>query len=173
MKSAAFSLLGVVLACGLAMPAQARDITGKVVAVYLEPVTVNTKVMDKVSVSVRDCTTGQWETASYSPGYVSDDNSLGFLYNNLANAARSMVTKNQFMSSVSGHVTLAVNENKVIQKTTFWGYNWECGQDLDSGRGSAAPMGNSVAPAQSAQPQPTAKPTGAGAALNTFRRFGF
>jgi hypothetical protein len=165
-------LLGIILAYGFMMPAQARDITGKVMAVYLEPVTVNTKVMDKVSVSVKDCATGQWETASYSPGYVSDDNSLGFLYNNLANAARSMATRNQFMNSVSGHVMLSVNENKVIQKTTFWGYNWECGQDLDSGRPSASPVGN-TSPVQTAQPQPAAKPTGAGAAMNTFRRFGF
>jgi len=154
----------------LMLPALARDITGKVVAVYLEPVTVNSKVMDKVSVSVKSCATGQWETVSYSPGYVSDDNSLGYLYNNLANAARSMVTKNQYMSSVSGHVTLAVNEQNVVQKTTFWGYNWECGQDAEGHASTGGAM--NTAPSTQ-QPQQGAKPVRSDSNLAPFHRFGF
>jgi hypothetical protein len=172
LKKSIFSLAGMALLCGviagMALPAIARDVTGKVTAVYHEPVVVNNKTLDKVSVSVNNCATGQWETFAYSPGAVSDDNSLGFLFNDLANAARSMATKNQYMNSVSGHVTLAVNEQNMVQRTTFWGYNWECGKDLDAG----APM----SPASGAKPSTTAPQTGKPAAtpnpLGGLRKFG-
>ena len=170
MRKVGFSLLGGLLACGMILPAVARDVSGKVVAVYLEPVTVNNKVLDKVSVSMKNCASGQWETFAYSPGYVSDENSLGYLYNNLANAARSMVTKNQYMNSVSGHVTLVVNEQKAIQKTTFWGYNWECGQDVE-GKASAVPANGSVTP--TAPLQPKAQPAPLSTPLGRFQKYGF
>ncbi len=164
MKKIAPTLLGVMLACNLCMPAIARDITGKVMAVYHEPVVVNAKTLDKVSVSVNNCATNQWETASYSPGSVSDDNNLGFLFNDLANAARSVAMKNQFMNSVSGHVTLSVNEQNTIQKTMFWGYNWECGQDLE---GKSAPAGGvRTTPAAPVQQKPASP-------ANPLRKFGF
>jgi hypothetical protein len=169
-----FSLLGGILACGLVLPAVARDVNGKVMAVYLEPVTINNKVMDKVSVSVKNCTSGQWETFAYSPGSVSDDNSLGYLYNHLANAARSVVTKNQFMNSVSGHVTLAVNEQNVIQKTTFWGYNWECGQDVE-GKAASNPAGggSTVNTAPSSATPAHTQPSAPSNPLGKIRKFGF
>jgi len=170
LKKFAWVRLGISAVCLLLAAAQAKDITGKVVAVYHEPVTVNGKTLDKVSVSLSNCATGQWETFSYSPGGVSDDNSLGFLYRDLANAGRSMVSKSQYMTSVSGHATLVVNEQNVIQKTTFWGYNWECGKDIE-GKPSAA-----SAPAGGGATTPAAQPAGGGGAANPlgkFKKLGF
>jgi hypothetical protein len=163
----AISLLGIMLASGFALPASARDISGKVVAVYEEPVTLNAKTWDKVSVTVNNCATNQWETVSYSPGNIADDNSLGFLFNDLANAARSMVSKTQYMNSVSGHVTLTVNEQNVVQKTMFWGYNWECGQDIDGRTATTSPSAGGTAPSTAPASQAPSNP------MNKFRKFGF
>lgn len=176
LKKIACSLLGMALVCGATLPAAARDITGKVVAVFHEPVVVNAKTLDKVSVTVNSCASGQWETFSYSPGVVSDDNSLGFLFTDLANSARLMVSKSQYMNTVSGHVTLAVNEQNVVQRTTFWGYNWECGRDLDAGPAPAGqPMGgmNNNRPAATTTTQPAQQPKPSINPLGGFRNFGF
>lgn len=125
---------------------QAKEVMGKVMAVYHEPVVVNTKIMDKVSVTVASCPSGKFETVSYNPGSVSDDNSLGFLFTHLTMSARSTVQKNQYMNMVSGHASFDVNDNNVIQKTTFWGYNWECGRNLD---GAPPSSGASATPSTS------------------------
>lgn len=156
-----------------ATSANAADITGKVMGVFHEPVNVNNKWMDKVSVVVASCANpSQWVKAFYSPGAVSEDNALGFLYRDQANAARAMVMKNQYMNSINGHVTLSLNEQNQIMKTTFWGYNWECGKDV-SAPGSGASAYGGGASAQPAQ-QPAKPPaSGAGAAINPLKRFGF
>ena len=172
MKKIAFACLGIMLAGSLVLSASARDITGKVIAVYHEPVVVNTKTLDKVSVTVNSCASGQWETYSYSPGLVSDDNSLGFLYRDLTNAGRLAVMKNQFMNMVSGHVTLAVNDQNTIVKTTFWGYNWECGRNIDG------PPASGGAPVQGGgRAQATPPPQNSGSAppnaFGALKRLGF
>lgn len=151
------------------LQAEARELMGKVMAVYHEPVTVNNKVMDKVSVTVAACGNEKLETVSYSPGYVSDDNSLGYLYNHLAVAARTTSQKNQYMNSVGGHVTLALNDtSNVIQKTTFWAYNWECGRNLDAAGVAGQPATPATPPYAGAPP---AKPQGGGGYIKN--RFGF
>ena len=126
-------VLGLLCLSLLLAPAEARDITGKVMAVYHEKVNVNNNWLDKVSVTISNCNpAGQLETFAYSPGSLSDNNSLGSLYGQLVGSAHAMTMKTPFMSSVSGHVTLSANEHNTIQKTTFWGYNWECGKNLDA-----------------------------------------
>jgi hypothetical protein len=128
--------------------ADAREITGKVVAVFVEPVTVNTKVLDKVSVTVAACPSGKYETVVYSPGNVSDDNSLGFLFEHQVNSARAAITKNQYMNMVSGHATFVVPDNgTTVQKTTFWGYNWECGVNVGGTPGAGTPATGQSQPA--------------------------
>jgi len=176
-QSLAAGLLCALMATTLSAPmlsVQAADVTGKVVAVYHEPVLVNTRWMDKVSVTLDNCATpGQFATFSYTPGTVSEDNALDFLFRDLANAARTTVTKNQYMTIVGGHATLSVNDQKTIQKTTFWGHNWECGRNVSAGGG--APYGSSNAsPAPQTQQQPApqggAKPK---IGVPSLGRFGF
>ena len=164
-------LLASALVLTLVPLAEAKEVTGKVLAVYYEPVTINNKVFDKVSVTVQACQPSPTPlvTAYYLPGSVSDDNSLGYLFNHHAIAARSNVMKNQYMNSVSGHVTLVINDQtQAIQKTTFWGYNWECGRDIEPGNrmpGITTPGSRNIAPA------PTASPSGG--SFNPLKRFGF
>ncbi|MBY0405807.1 MAG: hypothetical protein K2X66_18030 [Cyanobacteria bacterium] len=131
---------------GLVAPGvSAKDITGKVVGVFYEPVVVNAKTFDKVSVTVSACPTGKFETVSFPVGSVSDDNSLGALFNHSVQSARHAVSKSQYMTSVGGHASFLTNDANVVQKSTFWGYNWECGQNLDQpGGGSNMPNRGNV-----------------------------
>lgn len=162
------------------VPVWASDVTGKVVAVYHESVQVNQKWLDKVSVTIDTCAPnqvpgGQFATFSYSPGAVADDNALGFLFRDHANAARQTISKNQYMTVVGGHVTLAVNDqNKQIQKTTFWGHNWECGRNVGGSTASATGAGGGAgyqAPAAApATQQPASKPK---IGVPSLGRFGF
>lgn len=165
----------------VSLPAQSAEWTGKVLAVYHEPVNVNNTWLDKVSVTLAPCSApNTLATAWYSPASLSDDTQLGFLYRNLVNAARSVVMKNQFMNSVNGHVTLMVDDtDKHITKTTFWGYNWECGRDVNAPGASAssgASPGVSASPAtkppadSSAQPFRKSVP---GVGIPGIGRFGF
>ena len=168
LRTVVWGVFALLFLPGLA--AEGREVSGKVVAVYHEPVTVNAKVLDKVSVTVdASCASpSRYETVSYAPGAVSEDNHLGFLFRDLAVAARGMVQKNQFMNSVSGHVTLQVNEQNTVQKTTFWGYNWECGRNIDNSPatpGMQAPQGYQAPQQQT--PPPAGNPAG-----NMLRRFG-
>jgi hypothetical protein len=149
-------LLGLCLSGVVSIPhSEAKEVTGKVLAVYHEPITLNNKVFDKVSVTVHACSPSptQLVTASYAPGSVSDDNSLGYLFNHQAIAARSSSSRNQFMNSVSGHITLLINDQtQLIEKTTFWGYNWECGRNIE--KATTAPTGSTYQP-----PKGTAAPS--------------
>ena len=170
------SLIAGLLMLGFSQQmAAAAEVTGKVVAVYHEPVQINApntppKWADKVSVTVDNCATpGQFVTASYTPGSVSDDNALGFLFRDLANAARTNITKNQYLTMVSGHVTLNVNDQRVIQKTTFWGYNWECGRNVSGGGGAVGSAAPSASPASQPAPQ-SGKPK---VGIPSLGRFGF
>ena len=132
MKRVSFALLALLCLSMPGVSAQAREISGKVLAVFHESVSVNNRWLDKISVTINSCNpAGQWETVSYSPGVLSNENSLGFLYGEMAGAAHSVVMKTPYLNSVSGYVTLAVNDQNVVQKTTFWGYNWECGRNVD------------------------------------------
>lgn len=172
-QSLAAGLLCALLATTVSAPHQsawAADVTGKVVAVYHEPVQVNAKWMDKVSVTLDNCATpGQYATFSYVPGAVSEDNALDFLFRDLANAARTTVTKNQYMNIVGGHATLSVNDQKVIQKTTLWGHNWECGRNISAGGGAAA----NATPTPGAQTQQPAQGGKAKIGVPALGRFGF
>ena len=94
-------------------------------------------------------------------------------------AAKANVTRNQWMTMVNGHVTLQFNDtNRHVSKTTFWGYNWECGKNLETmAGGGPGTGGNSAAPAQTApaQSQPARKAPGFGVpgVPNPLGRFGF
>ncbi len=156
----------------LAPASHAADYTGKVVAIFHEPVVLQQKTYDKVSVTVHDCKTNQFVTGHYSPGHVSDSNAPGSLFRNTGNAARANTTKNQYMQLVNGHATLTLNDtSKEITKTTLWGYNWECGNNLS--QGSVASTGGGMPAAggdSSASPQAT--PAAAPASKNPIKRFG-
>ncbi len=158
-------IAGLALAVGITSAALAKEVSGKVVAVYYEPVTVNNKTMDKISATVQSCGTGQFETVTYTPGAVSDDNSLGYLFTHLANHARSTSTRNQYMNAVQGYATFVTTDQNVVQKTTFWGYNWECGRNLDGsapapGGGASASPGQAPASTGSPGSKPAASPFG-------------
>lgn len=177
---------GLACACALTTPALAYEVSGKVLAVYHEPVTINTKVLDKVSVTISSCNpAGQLETLSYPAGVVSDDNSLGFIYSQLATASHTPNVKTPYMNMVNGYVTLVVNDAKVVQKTTFWGYNWECGKNIDTatqalpggmpnpGMNPGMPGGGVVPPTQQV-PQTQQLPTGLPTNVrDVLRQFGF
>jgi hypothetical protein len=156
----------VLPACLLPAVAQAREISGKVVAVFTEPVTINQKVLDKVSVTVASCPTGKYETVVYSPGSVSEDNALGFLFEHSVQHGRAAVTKNQFMNMVNGHMTFTVPDNgTTVQKAVFWGANWECGVNVSGAPGAGASNGGMQPPASGNQSKP---PAGGGG--NPFMR---
>ncbi|MGE0201632.1 MAG: hypothetical protein AB7P76_11765 [Candidatus Melainabacteria bacterium] len=163
------TLLSVLMLCCICCAGgfrvNAAEYTGKILAVYHEPVKVNTTWLDKVSVTLDNCAApGQLVTVSYAPGGISEENHLGFIYRDLLQAARSVTMKNQFMNMVNGHVTVVADDTtKVVSKTTFWGYNWECGRNLDAGAAvGAAPQGGMGAaqqmPASAAQTQPAKRP---------------
>jgi hypothetical protein len=155
----AIALLGAIAL--LTPVAMAKDVSGKVVGVFVEPVTVNNRVLDKVSVTVSSCQGGGLQTVSYLPGLVSEDNALGFLFNQQTQAARAAVTKNQYMNMVSGHVSfVADDKTNTVQKTTFWGYNWECGKNVDTASGAAAGGGAATPSATPATPTTPARPGG-------------
>ena len=166
------------------LPARSAEWTGKVLAVYHEPVNVNNVWMDKVSLTLAPCSApNTLATAWYNPGTLSEENHLSFLYRNLANAARSVVMKNQYMNSVNGHVTVVVDDtDKHITKTTFWGYNWECGRDVNapgaSASSSASPgMPAGAAPAATKPPADTSaqpyRKSVPGVGIPGIGRFGF
>ncbi len=132
----------------------AGEVTGKVVAVFHEKVQLqNKKWADKVSVTIADCNANnRFITTHYSPGHVSDDNTLAFNMRHLTTAARSTEQRNQYMDVVNGHATIQFDDqSKTIQKTTLWGYNWACGQNLDAG--ATGPV--TKAPTQPGQPTTT------------------
>ncbi|MBK8189295.1 MAG: hypothetical protein IPK79_02485 [Vampirovibrionales bacterium] len=161
----------VVLPCG----ALAGEITGKVVAVFHEkvqrPVSVQNPArewVDKLSVTVADCHAGnRLTTLQYPLAAVSEAEATGFHFRHLAMAARAIEQQNPFMSSVSGHVTLTFDEaTRTVQKTEFWGYNWACGRNLDTG---------ASAPPASAPPPSSAAPPGFNPMnmINPLKRLGF
>lgn len=177
-----FSLVAasVMLALAVSAPTMAKEVSGKVVAVYHEKVTVNNKVLDKISSTVRSCEPGNpFVTVNYSPGALSDDNAYGYIYNHLLNAARAAVTKSQYINSVSGHVTFTTNDSNTVSKTKFWGYNWECGRSLDGPAAAGGGFGGGTTPTAAKPQQPPAPgqappPQPAGGAGGAFgRRFGF
>ncbi|MCA9806463.1 MAG: hypothetical protein KC476_00780 [Cyanobacteria bacterium HKST-UBA06] len=177
------SLMAMLVAgqSALTLPVLAKEVTGKVVAVYHEKVTVDKKVLDKVSVTVRDCAQGgQYTTVHYPAGTISDENHNGGVYNLLNMANRQAETKSQYMNSVGGHVTFTTNDDLLVSKTRFWGYNWECGRNLDGPGGggmSAAPQGGSTPPAAVQQPAPVqpaaAPPSSSPSPRRGLGRFGF
>lgn len=171
MKRQSALIAGLALAVGLTSVALAKEVSGKVVAVYYEPVTINNKTMDKIAATVQFCGTGQFETVTYSPGAVSDDNSLGYLFTHLANHARSTSTKNQYMNAVQGYATFVTNDQNVVQKTTFWGYNWECGRNLDGATPAAGGATMSPGQAPAATTAPASKP--AASPFGKVKRIGF
>lgn len=155
-----------------------KEMTGKVMAVFYEPVKINNAWADKVSVTIAPCSMpGQLATYWYSPGSLSDDNALGFLFRDITQAARGTTMHTQYMNMVTGHVTLAVNDQNRISKTTFWGYNWECGRNISAPSSGSASAG--AAPATgSYTPPPTQSPANtpanaAGQVLKNLGRFGF
>ncbi len=155
----------------LAPASHAAEHTGKIVAIFHEPVVISQKTYDKVSVTVHDCKTNQFVTGHYAPGHVSDSNAPGSLFRNTGNAARANTTKNQYMQLVNGHATLTLNDtSKEITKTTLWGYNWECGTNLS--QGSVASTGSSSMPAAGNTTSPQATPAAAPASANPLKRFG-
>jgi hypothetical protein len=163
------------MAAGVSTASYAADVTGKVQGVFYESVQVApNKYADKVSVTIQTCGTNALATGSYAPGSLSDENALGHLFEHQAHAARATVMKNQYMNSVDGFVTLALDPNNQIIKTTFWGHNWECGQNLDkgsvasAGAGSPAVGGGAAAPAASGGAP--ASPFGG---LGKMRKLGF
>lgn len=159
----AVSLMAALGLSALAAPAFSVEKSGKVMGVFHEKVKVNTSWMDKVSVTIRPCDgSAPLATYHYSPTIISDENVSGHLFNHLVTGARHSETKTQFMNSVNGHVTLNVTDQDQILKTTFWGHNWECGQDLDHG-GSSSTSSPGVTPGAStstpaATTQPARKP---------------
>lgn len=124
------------LCCPLAAHAAGEhDITGKVMGVFHEPVKINNQWMDKVSLTIRPCNPSAGQTMAtyeYVPSAVKDEAVAGHLFNQGAISARHMEQKNQYMQSINGHVTLKVNDQDQILKTTYWGYNYECGHNVDS-----------------------------------------
>ncbi len=190
LKRLVVSALSLLLAggcCVTMLQANAMEVSGKVVGVFHEKVTTpapNPKTLDKVSATVIDCADGQFKTVHYPLGYVSEANSLGHLFRQLTNAARTTSTKNQYMNSVGGHATFETANNSLVKKTTLWGYNWECGRNLDppaganaSASGQAAPSSQSAA-VNTPTPVQTTKPSGSTAGkvlggLGKVRRFGF
>ena len=166
MKAKTLCMLGLALAISIAPCALAKEVTGKVIAVFHEPVTVNAKTLDKVSATVLSCGTNTMETVSWSAGSLADDNSLGYLFNHLANHARSTSTKNQYMNSVMGHATFVTNDQNVVQKSTFWGYNWECGKNIEGASASAgSSSGGSTA-------TPASTPAKGGSPFGKIKPFG-
>ncbi len=175
------SLLAGVLALSLAgqvAVAMAGEVTGKVVAVFHEKVqTQPNQWADKVSVTVADCNAGnRFVTLHYPAGTVSEDNSLSSNFRHLSHSARATEQRNQYMNVVSGHATLKFDDNtKAIQKTTVWGYNWACGQNLDGGgrqitqSPQMTPQGQQI-PAEATPPSEAAEP--AGNPVDTLRKFG-
>ncbi len=179
-KAATLMLAGIVL---LSATSFAREVTGKVQAVFHEHVKVTDGWADKVSVTVKPCdNSAQYVTGGYAPGAVSDANALGFLYNDTVQAGRHTVTKSQYMNSVNGHVTLNLDDKNVIHKTTFWGYNYECGTNIGENAitGSAgASTGASATTSTPATSAPATKRRGGfgriptGVSVPGVGRFGF
>ena len=140
----------------------ANEYTGKVVAVFHEPVKLNdNKWYDKVSVTIDRCDMpGQFMTGHYTPSATSDAQVQGFLFRDTLQAARHHITKSQYINLVNGHVSLKLDEtnqiNKIL-KTTFWGYNWECGNNIgDSASGVAsAGMGGNTGGASAQKSAPS------------------
>lgn len=172
LKQAGIILLlsAIILPAGLSKSfAVAEEYTGKVVAVFHEAVKNNdNKWYDKVSVTIDRCDApGQLITGYYTPSATSDAQVQGFLFRDTLQAARHHITKNQYMNIVNGHVSLKLDETNPntklhkILKTTFWGYNWECGKNIGdsaSGKASAGAGGSAGINA------------GAGASTNTRRK---
>lgn len=180
--SVALLALSLMAGSGLVMAeGPTSEVTGKVMAVFYEPVKVNTQWLDKVQVTIAPCNTqNQLATYWYTPGSLSDDNALGFLFRDLAHSARAAVMKTQYMTMVSGHVGLVVDAQNHVSKTTFWGYNWECGRNISAASPAPATAGGYSAPATTGTAtmpaqQPATNNTGAaaGAVLRNLGRFGF
>lgn len=184
----ALSLLLAGSCCMVMLQANAVEVSGKVVGVFHEKVTTpapESKTFDKVSATVIDCADGQFKTVHYPLGYVSEANSMGHLFRQLANAARTTSTKNQYMNSVGGHATFETDDNSLVNKTTLWGHNWECGRNLDSPAGAIAGAGNpaggqnAASSSSAAAPAQTPQSSGGSTAGKVFgglgkvRRFGF
>ena len=135
-------LISIIAVLTIVLPAISAEYTGKVIAVFHEPVKIQEKWHDKVSLTLDRCDApGQFITVHYTPSWTSDDNVQGFLFRDNLMAARQHVSKSQYLTLVNGHVTAKIDENRRIQKTTFWGYNWECGQnigDIAAGNGSGS-----------------------------------
>ncbi len=180
-SKALFSALLALTLMGQMTTSFAGEVTGKVVAVFHETVQLpNKKWADKVSVTVADCNaSNRFVTTHYTPGRVSEDNTLAFNMRHLTTAARSTEQRNQYMNVVNGHATIKFDEqSKAIQKTTVWGYNWACGQNLDSGANSQmtkaptqAPTGQPAAMPQEQQPAAAASSNPL-KKMNKLRRFG-
>ncbi len=180
-STAIFSALLALTLMGQMTSSFAGEVTGKVVAVFHEKVQLqNKKWADKVSVTVADCNANnRFVTTHYNAGHVSEDNALAFNMRHLSTAARSTEQRNQYMNVVNGHATIKFDDkSKAIQKTTIWGYNWACGQNLDAGASSsvtkAPTQPGQAAPApQTAQPESTAASSSNPLKkVNKLRRFG-
>ncbi len=178
---ATLMLAGVVL---LSATSVAREVTGKVQAVFHEHVKVTNGWADKVSVTLKPCdNSAQYVTGHYAAGSVSDDNALGFLYNDTVQAGRHTVTKSQYMNSVNGHVTLNLDDENVIHKTTFWGHNYECGANIGenaiTGNAGASTGATTTTTGSQATPAPASNRRGGfgriptGVSVPGVGRFGF
>lgn len=185
MKHLSLALAGAVVLGSMAVSlvatpaANAKEVMGKVLAVYHEKVTVNQQVLDKVSVTVRSCLGNPpLETVHYSPGIVSETNDLGHLYRQLLNSARTNEVKNQYMTLIGGHASFDVDDTNKVLKTTIWGYNWECGKNVGqsaasgSGASASAPNAGAVNSSGASAPAaaPAARPSLGGFGIGRFGR---
>jgi hypothetical protein len=117
--------LAVAVAVGLPLVAVAKTVSGKVVSVSHQKVTVNNVVLDKVEVTVDSCApnTGL-VTVNYSPATVSEVTALGHLFDQKIMSARTPNMPQQAM--INGYGVFWTDDTNRVLRTGILGHGVDC-----------------------------------------------
>lgn len=124
---ALLTLMAVALSSSLAFaqPNNKKVVAGKVVAVSHEKVTVNTTVLDKITVTVDSCDArGTLKTVHYSPATVSDRTALGHLFDQNETSGRTPNMEAQ--QQANGFGLFWVDDSNRVLRTGIMGHNVDC-----------------------------------------------
>jgi hypothetical protein len=122
---ASFSALTLLPSVAQAQATPPIIVSGKVVNVGHEKVSVNNVWLDKVTVTVESCEArGALKTVHYSPASISDRTVLGHLFSENIHSADSMSMEAQ--QQTSGYGIFWVDQNQRVLRTGILGHNVDC-----------------------------------------------
>lgn len=118
--------LGLFLQPAYAQATGKKYVAGRIVNVSQEKVTVNTAVLDKITVSVESCDArgGALKSVFYAPATVSDRTALGHLFDQDIQSARTPNMETQHQPN--GFGIFWVDDTGRVLRTGILGANVDC-----------------------------------------------